>query len=168
MNRGYCGEGGEARNGDAKGVPKWPRAGAIGVPSNDAGPSRAEPGRRAMARLDWRRQFIALPVRSKAARRHRGITTGVNHMDEVDRLSEQIQELQGSMLAMECFVNSLTEALSDDARVVVQAFYASESAAFRTALMTSTAPEATVAAFERDVQRAIMLLGEPGTGASGA
>lgn len=88
-------------------------------------------------------------------------------MNEHDRLTQQIQELQGSMLAMECFVNSLTEALSDGARVVVQAFYASESAAFRAALMSSTAPEATVAAFERDVQRAIGLLGEPGTGANG-
>ena len=85
-------------------------------------------------------------------------------MNELDRISQQIQELQGSMLAMECFVNSLTEALSDDARVVVQAFYASESEAFRSALMTSTAPEATVSAFERDVQRAFGLLGEPGVG----
>jgi hypothetical protein len=83
-------------------------------------------------------------------------------MNENDRLSQQIQELQGSMLAMECFVNSLTEALSEDARVVVRACYASESAAFRAALMTSTAPEPTVGAFERDVQRAIGLLGEPG------
>ncbi len=82
-------------------------------------------------------------------------------MNDVERLGQQIHELQGSMLAMECFVNSLTEALSDDARVVVQAFYASESTAFRTALMTSTAPEATVTAFERDVQRALNLLGEP-------
>ncbi|HEV7575680.1 MAG TPA: hypothetical protein VGO85_06525 [Caldimonas sp.] len=89
-------------------------------------------------------------------------------MEETDRLRQQIHELQGSMLAMECFVNSLTEALSSDARVVVQAFYASESAAFRTALMTSTAPEATVTAFERDVQRALSLLGEPGVPASGA
>ena len=48
-------------------------------------------------------------------------------MDDIDRLTRQIHELQGSMLAMECFVNSLTEALSSDARVVVQAFYASES-----------------------------------------
>ena len=80
----------------------------------------------------------------------------------VDALMEQIHELRGSMLAMECFVNSLTEALSEDARVVVRAFYASESVAFRTALMASTAPEATVAAFERDVQRAIAVLGEPG------
>ena len=55
-------------------------------------------------------------------------------MDDTDRLRQQIHELQGSMLAMECFVNSLTEALSSDARVVVQAFYASESGAFRTAL----------------------------------
>jgi hypothetical protein len=31
--------------------------------------------------------------------------------------------------------------------------------------MASTAPEPTVAAFERDVQRALRLLGEPGTGA---
>jgi hypothetical protein len=83
-------------------------------------------------------------------------------MDENARLAQQIHELKGSMLAMECFVNSLTESLSSDARVVVQAFYASESSAFRGALMASTAPEATVAAFERDVQRALRLLGEPG------
>jgi hypothetical protein len=89
-------------------------------------------------------------------------------MNELERLSQQIQELQGSMLAMECFVNSLTESLSSDARVVVQAFYASESTAFRTALMASTAPEATVAAFERDVQRALNLLGEPRIAASDA
>jgi len=87
-------------------------------------------------------------------------------MNDTDRLTRQIHELQGSMLAMECFVNSLTEALSNDARVVVQAFYASESSAFRGALMASTAPEATVAAFERDVQRALNLLGEPRPSAS--
>jgi hypothetical protein len=87
-------------------------------------------------------------------------------MNDTDRLRQQLYELQGSMLAMECFVNSLTEALTSDARVVVQAFYASESAAFRAALMSSTAPEATVAAFERDVQRALNLLGEPPTPAA--
>ena len=85
-------------------------------------------------------------------------------MEDNDGLRRQIHELQGSILAMECFVNSLSEALSSDARVVVQAFYASESAAFRAALMNSTAPEATVAAFERDVQRALNLLGEPASG----
>ncbi len=85
-------------------------------------------------------------------------------MDDTELLTRQIRELQGSMLAMECFVNSLTEALSSDARVVVQAFYASESEAFRAALMSSTAPEPTVAAFERDVQRALGLLGEPVVG----
>jgi hypothetical protein len=89
-------------------------------------------------------------------------------MDDTERLTRQIHELQGSMLAMECFVNSLTEALSSDARVVVQAFYASESTAFRTALMTSTAPEATVSAFERDVQRALALLGGPSVAENGA
>ncbi len=82
-------------------------------------------------------------------------------MNEFDPLATQMAELQGSMLAMECLVNALTEALSADQRVVVQAFYASESAAFRAALMNSTAPEATVAAFERDVQRAVNLFGEP-------
>jgi hypothetical protein len=82
-------------------------------------------------------------------------------MEETARLAQQIDELKGSMLAMECFVNSLTEALSSDARVVVQAFYASESSAFRAALMASNAPEATVAAFERDIQRALRLLGDP-------
>jgi hypothetical protein len=92
-------------------------------------------------------------------------TNKENPMDDTARLVQQIHELKGSMLAMECFVNSLTEALSSDARVVVQAFYASESAAFRTALMASTAPEATVAAFERDVERALRLLGEPNAAA---
>jgi hypothetical protein len=82
-------------------------------------------------------------------------------MEETARLAQQIDELKGSMLAMECFVNSLTEALSSDARVVVQAFYASESAAFRSALVGSKAPRATVAAFERDIQRALKLLGGP-------
>jgi hypothetical protein len=82
-------------------------------------------------------------------------------MEQTAWLAEQIHELKGSMLAMECFVNSLTESLSSDARVVVKAFYASESTAFRTALMDSNAPEATVAAFERDVQRALRLLGDP-------
>ncbi len=82
-------------------------------------------------------------------------------MNDFDPLARQMSELQGSMLAMECFVNALAEALSAEQRLVVQAFYASESAAFRAALMTSTAPEATVEAFERDVQRAVNLLGEP-------
>jgi hypothetical protein len=85
-----------------------------------------------------------------------------NEMSNMTHLSEQISELQGSLLAMECFLNSLAEALPADSRPVVQAFYASESEAFRAALMRSTAPEATVNAFERDVQRALRLLGEPG------
>ena len=89
-------------------------------------------------------------------------------MEEIDQLRRHIHEMQGSMLAMECFVNSLTESLSSDARLVVQAFYASESEAFRAALMTSTAPEPTVAAFERDVQRALGLLGEPAVGSQPA
>ena len=83
-------------------------------------------------------------------------------MDELESLRHQINELQGSLLAMECFMNSLSQSLSADARPVVRAFYASESEAFRAALMSSTAPEATVDAFERDVQRAIKVLGEPG------
>jgi len=82
-------------------------------------------------------------------------------MDELETLREQVHELQGSLLAVECFLNSLAEALHADARPVVRAFYASESEAFRAALMSSTAPEATVNAFERDVQRAIRVLGEP-------
>jgi hypothetical protein len=82
-------------------------------------------------------------------------------MDDLQKLSDQISELQGSLLAMECFLNSLTEALPAAARPVVRAFYASESEAFRLALLRSTAPEATVGAFERDVQRALRLLGRP-------
>ena len=82
-------------------------------------------------------------------------------MDELESLRDQIHELQGSVLAMECFMNSLSQSLSVDARPVVRALYASECEAFRAALTSSTAPEATVDAFERDVQRAIQVLGDP-------
>jgi len=81
-------------------------------------------------------------------------------MTETQRLADQVSELQGSMLAMECFLNALVESLPAEQRQVVQAFYASETAAFRTALMNSTAPEATIDAFERDVQRSTGMLGE--------
>jgi len=81
--------------------------------------------------------------------------------NEPARLAQQIDELQGSMLAMECFVNSLAGALSPDARQVVQALHATETAAFRSALRNSTAPQATVDAFERDVGRAVTILGQP-------
>ena len=77
------------------------------------------------------------------------------------RLAQQIDELQGSMLAMECFVNSLAGALSPDARQVVQALHATETAAFRAALRDCTAPQATVDAFERDARRAVTILGQP-------
>lgn len=83
-------------------------------------------------------------------------------MNDPRSLGDQISELQGSLLAMECFMNALVEALPNETRQVVRAFYASESEAFRAALMTSTAPEVTVAAFERDVQRGASLLDEPG------
>ena len=63
-------------------------------------------------------------------------------MNELDALRAKVDELQGSLLASECFLNALTEALSPEQRQVVSAFYASESAAFRAALMRSTAPEA--------------------------
>ena len=82
-------------------------------------------------------------------------------MNDVDHLMAQIHELRGSMLAMECYVNSLSEAMSEDTRIVARACYASETEAFRVALMASTAPEPTVAAFERDVQRTLGVLGEP-------
>lgn len=82
-------------------------------------------------------------------------------MTDLESIALQLAEMQGSMLAMECFVNSLAESLTPGQRPVMQALYASESAAFRTALMNSSAPETTVDAFERDVQRAVGLLGEP-------
>jgi hypothetical protein len=80
---------------------------------------------------------------------------------ESDARRGELDELQGRLLAMECFLNALTEAMAPEQRQVVSAFYASESAAFRAALMRSTAPEATVDAFERDVERATRLLGDP-------
>ncbi len=82
-------------------------------------------------------------------------------MTDVELLALRINELQGSMLAMECFVNALAQTMASGQRPVLQALYASETTAFRTALMNSTAGEPTVAAFERDVQRALDLLGEP-------
>ena len=80
--------------------------------------------------------------------------------DEPAQLAQQLDELQGSMLATECFLNALAQALSPDARQVVRALHATESAAFRTALRNSPAPQATVDAFERDVRRAEAILGQ--------
>jgi hypothetical protein len=82
-------------------------------------------------------------------------------MSELERLRRQTEELKGSLLAMECFMNALSEALSVDSRPVVSAFYASETQAFRLAMRGSEAPRATVDAFERDVQRALRLLAPP-------
>ena len=88
-------------------------------------------------------------------------------MDDPRTLGEQICELQGSLLAIECFLNSVAEAMPAEQRQVVRAFYASETEAFRAALMTSTAPEATVAAFERDVQRTGSVLDDEGDAGHG-
>jgi hypothetical protein len=82
-------------------------------------------------------------------------------VNELDALRAKVDELQGSLLASECFLNALIEALPAEQKQVVSAFYASESAAFRAALMRSTAPEATVDTFERDVERATRMLGDP-------
>ena len=82
-------------------------------------------------------------------------------MNETERLTEKINRLQGSMLAMECLVNALVERLTPDERLVMHALHASETEAFREALLNSPAPEATVEGFERDVQRAQALLADP-------
>ena len=82
-------------------------------------------------------------------------------MNELDALRTKVDELQGSLLASECFLNALTEALSPEQRQVVSAIYASESAAFRAALMRSTAPEATVDTYELYVERATRIHGDP-------
>ena len=84
-------------------------------------------------------------------------------MNDSNRLADKIDQFQGSMLAMECLLNALAESLTSDQRLVVKALFASESAAFRAALMSSTAPEATVDAFERDVERAVRLFSNPAT-----
>ncbi len=64
------------------------------------------------------------------------------------------------MLAVEALLNALLESLPPGQRAVVRALYDSESAAFRAALMNSTAPEETVDVFERDMQRMTRLLGD--------
>jgi len=126
---------------------------ATGIESDAPGPARTALGPAILG--------VDAALDATAASGHDPEPRVEDPMTDFERLSEQIGELQGSMLAMECFINSLAEALPADARPVFQAFYASETAAFRTALMNSTAPEATVNAFERDVQRATGLLGGP-------
>jgi hypothetical protein len=82
-------------------------------------------------------------------------------MNEVERLTEKINRLQGSLLAMECLVNALVEQLDADQRLVVHALHASETEAFRSALSDAAAPAATVDGFERDVRRAQTMLDDP-------
>ena len=82
-------------------------------------------------------------------------------MTDIERLTAKINRLQGSLLAMECLLNALVERLTPDARLVVCALHASETAAFRTALMNPGVPKATLDGFERDVQRMQTLLADP-------
>jgi hypothetical protein len=79
-------------------------------------------------------------------------------MQESPNHAEQIAELRGQLLALECVVNALVLRLPNQAGLVVQALHATEIAAYAAALAAAAAPAATVGAFERQNERTKQLL----------
>ncbi len=79
-------------------------------------------------------------------------------MDNLESLTDQMAEMRGQLLAMECVINALVMRLPPEAGLVVQALHATEVEAYGNALATSKAPLATIESFERQIARSKQML----------
>jgi hypothetical protein len=79
-------------------------------------------------------------------------------MTDVRALADEVAELRGQLLALECTVNALVLRLPNQAGVVLEALHATESFAYSRALATSAASRITVESFDRQTQRIKQLL----------
>lgn len=79
-------------------------------------------------------------------------------MDNLESLADQMAEMRGQLLAMECVVNALVMRLPPEAGLVVQALHATEVESYANALATAKAPLATIESFERQVARSKEML----------
>jgi hypothetical protein len=79
-------------------------------------------------------------------------------MDKLQALAEELAELRGQLLALECTVNALVLRLPNQAGVVLEALHATESFAYARALAASSASRLTIDSFDRQTQRVKLLL----------
>jgi hypothetical protein len=75
-------------------------------------------------------------------------------METLQDAQEKICDLKGSVLAMEALTMSVLRWLAPDVLQIVRAQFASEAETARALLLGAPVSEHTLAAFERDVQRA--------------
>ncbi|MBS0446560.1 MAG: hypothetical protein JSR59_11490 [Proteobacteria bacterium] len=79
-------------------------------------------------------------------------------MDKLQALADELAELRGQLLALECTVNALVLRLPNQAGVVLEALHATESFAYARALAASGASKTTIDAFDGQTQRIRQLL----------
>ena len=79
-------------------------------------------------------------------------------MENLESLADQMAEMRGQILAMECVVNALVMRLPPEAGLVVQALHATEVEAYSNALATAKTPLVTIESFERQVERSKKML----------
>lgn len=79
-------------------------------------------------------------------------------MNDAKVLADEIAELRGQLLALECAVNALVLRLPNQAGVVLEALHATESFAYSRALAASGASRATIESFDRQTQRLKQLM----------
>lgn len=75
-------------------------------------------------------------------------------MDNLQALNDQLAELRGHLLAMECVINAVVQRLPPEARLVVQALHATEVEGYARALAEAPVAKPTLDAFERQTARA--------------
>jgi hypothetical protein len=79
-------------------------------------------------------------------------------MNSLQEATEKICDLKGSVLALECITTALFQALSPAQRATVPDLLVLEIESCGTMLLGAAVSESTVAAFERDSQRALTSL----------
>lgn len=80
-------------------------------------------------------------------------------MENLQQATEKICDLKGSVLALETFVAALIDTLPPDARASLRANLQQQADIARNVLLHSVVSEHTLAAYERDIQRASTILG---------
>lgn len=74
-------------------------------------------------------------------------------MRKADPASNSVTEIHGDVIALECFVTALCQALSPTSRTVLRNEHQRTTEVARTLLLNSGVPDGVIDAFERTVQR---------------
>lgn len=79
-------------------------------------------------------------------------------MENLQQATEHICDLKGSVMALEALMCAVLRSMRPEQRMLVRGDFALEAEAARVVLLNGQVSEHTVAAFERDVQRASSIL----------